>query len=170
MVQWLEDMELGHRIELGDWRMDEAEMIAFARKFDPQPFHIDPKAAAASHFGGIIASGWFTVACWMRAMMKQRMDQAGKHEPAADDTGSGPKPQGGPSPGFLDMRWPTPVRPGDIITFSATSAEKVMMKSRPDWGIIRSRNEGVNQNGDPVLQFIGQGMVKRRPPELRDQD
>lgn len=166
MAQWLEDMELGHRIELGDWRMDEAEMIAFAHKFDPQPFHIDPEAAAASHFGGIVASGWFTVACWMRAMMTQRKEQIEKHQPVADDT-PGPKPAVGPSPGFLDMRWTTPVRPGDVITFSTTSAEKVMMKSRPEWGIIRSRNEGVNQNGEQVLHFIGQGMVMRKPPELR---
>ncbi len=162
MAQWLEDIELGNRIELGAWAMDEAEMIAFARKYDPQPFHIDPVAAAGSHFGGIIASGWFTVACWMRAMMKQRNEQVGKYE-KPDVVTPGPKPQNGPSPGFINMRWPTPVRPGDVLTFSATTAEKILMKTRPQWGIIRSTNEGVNQKGELVLRFTGQGMVMRKP-------
>lgn len=157
MAQWLEDIELGNRIELGGWRMDEAEMIAFARKYDPQSFHIDPVAAAQSHFGGIVASGWFTVACWMRAMMKHRNEQDVKYEKPSE--ASGPRPQNGPSPGFINLKWPNPVRPGDIITYSATTSEKLLMKSRPGWGIIRSLNEGYNQNGEPVLQFTGQSMV-----------
>ncbi len=162
MANWLEDIELGNRIELGGWVMDEAEMIAFARKYDPQPFHIDPVAAGASHFGGIIASGWFTVACWMRAMIRQRNEQMLKYQPVRDE-GPGPKPQNGPSPGFINMQWPTPVRPGDVLTFSATTAEKLLMKSRPGWGIIRSTNQGVNQRGELVLSFTGQGMVTSKP-------
>ena len=164
MAQWLEDIELGNRIDLGPWVMDEAEMIAFARKYDPQPIHIDPAAAALSPHGGIIASGWFLVACWMRAMIRQRMEQTAKYEKPEDDSGgNGPKAQNGPSPGFLDMQWPTPVRPGDSITFTATTAEKILMKSRPQWGIIRSTNEGFNQKGELVLRFTGQGMVMRKP-------
>jgi len=162
MAQWLEDIELGSRNNLGDWLMDAEEMMAFAHKFDPQPFHIDPEAAAKSHFGGIIASGWFTLACWMRAMIKHRNQQAEKYAFAGDKT-TGPKPLIGPSPGFLNLTWPTPVRPGDVITFSATTAEKLVMKSRPGWGIIRSLNEGVNQNGELVLRYTGQGMVSTRP-------
>ena len=162
MAQWLEDIELGNRIGLGAWKMDEAEMIAFARKYDPQPFHIDPAAAAGSHFGGIVASGWFTIACWMRAMMKHRNEQNLKYEKPEIET-SGPKPQNGPSPGFINLQWPTPVRPGDVLTFSATTAEKILMKTRPQWGIIRSTNEGFNQKGELVLRFTGQGMVMRKP-------
>jgi acyl dehydratase len=161
MAQWLEDIELGNRIELGPWVMDAEEMIAFARKYDPQPFHIDPVAAAQSHFGGIIASGWFTIACWMRAMMKHRNEQNLKYAPPETET-PGPKPQNGPSPGFINLSWPNPVRPGDVISFSATTAEKLVMKSRPGWGIIRSTNEGFNQNGELVLRFTGQGMVSRK--------
>ena len=161
MAQWLEDIELGNRIELGQWVMEEAEMIAFARKYDPQPFHVDPAAAAQSHFGGIIASGWFTVACWMRAMIRQRNEQLLKYQKPENDS-PGPKPQNGPSPGFIDLIWPTPVRPGNVITFSATTSEKLVMKSRPGWGIIRSTNEGVNQDGELVLRFTGQGMVMCR--------
>lgn len=162
MAQWLEDMELGNRIELGDWLMDEAEMMAFARKYDPQLFHTDHAAAAKSFFGGITASGWFTVACWMRAMIRHRNAQAEKHQKPADET-PGPKPLAGPSPGFINLTWPTPVRPGDVISFSATPAEKVLMKSRPQWGIIRSTNEGINQRGELVLRFTGQGMIMRKP-------
>ena len=162
MAQWLEDIELGSRNNLGGWPMDRDEMMAFARKFDPQPFHIDPEAAARSHFGGIIASGWFTLACWMRAMMQHRDQQAEKYQ-FAGDKAAGPKPLIGPSPGFLNLTWPNPVRPGDVITFSATTAEKLVMKSRPGWGIIRSINEGINQNGELVLRYTGQGMVSTRP-------
>ncbi len=162
MAQWLEDIELGNRIDLGAWVMDEAEMLAFARKYDPQPFHIDPVAAAQSPFGGIIASGWFTVACWMRAMIKHRNEQAVKYAVPEQDA-PGPKPQNGPSPGFINMTLPNPVRPGDVISFSATTAEKLLMKSRPGWGIIRSTNEGFNQRGEPVLRFTGQGMTATRP-------
>ncbi len=161
MAQWLEDIELGNRIDLGAWKMDEAEMIAFAHKYDPQVFHIDPVAAGASHFGGIIASGWFTIACWMRAMIQHRNEQMAKYEKPETDA-SGPKAQNGPSPGFLNLLWPNPVRPGDVITFSATTAEKLVMKSRPGWGIIRSTNEGFNQKGELVLRFTGQGMVSRK--------
>ena len=162
MAQWLEDIELGNRIDLGAWVMHEAEMIAFARNYDPQPFHIDPGAAAKSHFGGIVASGWFTIACWMRAMITQRNAQAAKYEKPEPDA-PGPKPQNGPSPGFINLAWPNPVRPGDVITFSATTAEKLLMKSRPGWGIIRSTNEGFNQKGELVLRFTGQGMTATRP-------
>jgi len=162
MAQWLEDIELGNRIDLGAWLMDGEEMMAFARKYDPQSFHVDPEAAAKSHFGGIIASGWYTVACWMRAMMKHRDAQAEKYHYAADKS-PGQRPQIGPSPGFLNLSWPNPVRPGDVITFTATASEKLLMKSRPGWGIIRSLNEAYNQKGELVLRHTGQGMVSTRP-------
>lgn len=162
MAQWLEDIELGNRIELGDWLMDQDEMMAFARKYDPQTFHIDPEAAAKSYFGGIIASGWFTLACWMRAMVRHR-DQQGMKYIGEAEPGPGPKPLIGPSPGFLNLSWPTPVRPGDVISFSATACEKLVMKSRPEWGIIRSLNEGHNQKGELVMRHTGQGMVSTKP-------
>ena len=81
----------------------------------------------------------------------------------ADENGRKP-PAGGPSPGFLEMKWPTPVRAGDTISYSTEVIEKLDMKSRPGWGIVRSRNTGVNQHGETVMSFIGQGLIERRQP------
>lgn len=158
-MPWFEDIEIGTRMELGTYTFTEEEIVAFARKYDPQIFHTDPEAAKAGPFGGLVASGWHTTATWMKMMIRAR---AGHEEPA-DADGRKP-PAGGPSPGFLDLKWPTPVRPGDAITYSSTVSEKLDMRSRPDWGIVRSHNVGVNQNGETVLTFTGQGLVQRRIP------
>ncbi len=156
-MPWFEDLAIGTRQALGSHRFTEAEIIRFATKFDPQYFHIDPEAAAKSPYGGLIASGWHTASTWMKLMVvviRARTD-------APDDKGR--KPAAGPSPGFLDLKWPNPVRPGDTVSYSSTLIEKVELRSRPHWGLIRSRNEGVNQRGEMVLSFIGQALVQRRP-------
>ncbi|MEQ8267282.1 MAG: MaoC family dehydratase [Parvibaculum sp.] len=158
-MPWFEDIEIGTRMELGTYSFTEEEIVAFARKYDPQYFHTDPEAAKAGPFGGLTASGWHTTATWMKMMIRAR---AGREEPA-DADGRQP-PAGGPSPGFLDLKWPVPVRPGDRISYSSTVSEKLDMRSRPDWGIVRSHNVGVNQNGETVLTFTGQGLVQRRNP------
>lgn len=157
-MPWFEDMAIGVRQELGSYCFTAPEMIAFARKYDPQYFHIDAEAAAASQYGGLIASGWHNAAIWMKLMvatMRARPD-----EPAE----GGRRPSPGPSPGFLDLKWPNPVRPGDTIRYSTVLIEKQELRSRPGWGLIRSRNEGVNQRGELVLSFIGQALVERRIP------
>jgi acyl dehydratase len=158
-MPWFEDLIIGTRQELGSHIFTEEEIIRFATKFDPQYFHVDPVAAAASPYGGLIASGWHTASTWMRLMVvtiRARTDQ-----PDA----LGRKPEAGPSPGFLDLKWPNPVRPGDTIAYSTTLLEKVELRTRPKWGLIRSRNEGVNQRGEMVLGFIGQALVQRRPAD-----
>ncbi|MCW5605104.1 MAG: MaoC family dehydratase [Burkholderiales bacterium] len=157
-MPWFEDIEIGAHTELGPYTFTEEEIIRFAKKYDPQYFHIDAEAAKAGPFGGLTASGWHTTATWMKMMIRSR---TGRDDPP-DETGR--KPAGGPSPGFLDMKWPNPVRPGDTITYSSTVIEKIEMKSRPQWGIIRSRNIGINQHGQTVLEFTGQGMIERRNP------
>ena len=156
-MPWFEDLATGTRQELGSHLFTEAEIIRFATKFDPQYFHIDAAAAATSPYGGLIASGWHTVSTWMKLMvatLQARADQADEQ---------GRRPAAGPSPGFLDLKWPTPVRPGDTIAYSTTLTEKVELRSRPQWGLIRSRNEGVNQRGELVLSFTGQALIQRRP-------
>jgi acyl dehydratase len=154
---YLEDIELGQTIILEPYIFTEEEIIDFGRKYDPQYFHVDPIAAKDSHFGGLVASGFHIGAVWMKLMISHRMEQMAKLESSKD------KQTGGVSPGFLKMRWPNPVRPGDAITYSSTTFEKVELKSRPHLGIIRSMNKGVNQDGKTVLTFIGQGMMPRRP-------
>ena len=155
-MPWFEDIEIGSRLELGSHTFSAEEIIRFATKFDPQYVHIDAEAARRGPFGGLTASGWHTAATWMKLMTASRTGREG----APDETGR--KPAGGPSPGFLDMKWPNPVRAGDTITYSSIVIEKIEMKSRPDWGIIRSRNIGINQHGATVLEFTGQGMTQRR--------
>ena len=156
-MPWFEDMVIGSRQELGSHTFTEAEIIRFASKFDPQYFHVDPAAAAASPYGGLIASGWHTASTWMKlmvALIQARTDQLDEQ---------GRKPAAGPSPGFLELKWPNPVRPGDTVSYSTTLIEKIELRSRPEWGLIRSRNEGVNQRGELVLSFVGQALVQRRP-------
>lgn len=160
-MPWFEDIELGARRELGSFAFTEDNIVAFARAYDPQPFHVDPEAAKRSPYGGLIASGWHIAAIWMKLMMASRAGEPETSEPAPDGR---PAPSGGPSPGFLDLKWLKPVRPGDTISFSSTTVEKVDLKSRPAMGIMRSRNEGVNQNGELVFSFIGQGLIERREP------
>lgn len=158
-MPWFEDIKIGSRMELGSHTFTEDEIIAFARKYDPQYFHIDPETAKNGPFGTLTASGWHTSATWMKLMIAAR--RANAEPPDAD--GRQP-PAGGPSPGFLEMKWPVPVRVGDTISYSTEVIEKIDMRSRPGWGIVRSRNVGVNQNGETVMSFIGQGLVQRREP------
>lgn len=152
-MPWFEDMAIGTHEELGHYRFTEAEIIDFARKFDPQYFHVDPVAAAAGPYDGLIASGWHTVAVWMKLRVASMRTRAT----------DGDAPAGGPSPGFLDLKWPNPVRPGDTIRFESTLSEKIELRSRPSWGLIRGRNQGFNQQGELVLSFIGQAFIPRKP-------
>ena len=158
-MPWFEDIKIGSRLELGSHSFTAEEIIAFARKYDPQYFHVDEEAAKAGPFGGLTASGWHTSATWMKLMVRTRLGT--QEEPDAE--GRQP-PAGGPSPGFLQMKWPNPVRPGDTITYASEVVAKIDMKTRPEWGIVRSLNTGVNQRGEPVLSFIGQGLIQRRHP------
>jgi acyl dehydratase len=146
---WFEDIEIGMRRELGAYTFTQDEIIAFAREYDPQAFHIDPEAAKHSMFGGLIASGWHTAAVWMKLMIAAR-----DGGPAA--TGSGV------SPGFEDMRWLKPVRPGMTLTYSTEVIEKRPLHSRPQFGLIKSRNEARDESGALVFSFIGKGFVARR--------
>ncbi|MEP2830403.1 MaoC family dehydratase [Parvibaculum sp.] len=159
-MPWFEDIEIGSRTELGNHTFEADEIIAFAKKYDPQYFHVDAEAAKHGPFGTLTASGWHTSATWMKLMIASRRATP---EPA-DENGRTP-PAGGPSPGFLEMKWPNPVRAGDTISYSSEVIEKLDMRSRPGWGIVRSLNIGVNQHGETVMSFIGQGLIERRAPK-----
>lgn len=148
---WFEDMVLGTKKDLGTYTFTEEEIVAFAKKYDPQPFHVDPKAAAQSMFGGIIASGWHSAAIWMKRALESAVG-----EPA------GP---GIVSPGFEAMRWFKPVRASMTLSFSAEVAEKIDLRSRPDYGLVKSRNEARDETGALVFSFIGKTFVPRKPKE-----
>ncbi|HEX6212301.1 MAG TPA: MaoC family dehydratase [Methylomirabilota bacterium] len=123
------------------------EIVAFARQFDPQPFHLDEAAARRTIYGGLLASGWHTCAVYMRLMW----------ETFLKDTAS----LG--SPGVDEIRWIKPVRPGDTLRARFTVLEAIPSRSKPDRGIVRSLSEIFNQHGDVVMTMRGLGMFARRP-------
>ena len=154
-TRFFEELEIGRRHELGSFVFTAEEIVAFARSFDPQPFHMDEAAARASLFGRLAASGWHTAAVWMAAMVAHR-----KRQIAAT---TGRPARLGPSPGFRNLRWSKPVLAGDRITYVSEIADKRPSASRPDWGLFFHRNTGVNQHGEEVFSFDGCVFVERRP-------
>jgi acyl dehydratase len=146
---WFEDMDLGAKRDLGSYTISLEEIMEFAWKYDPQPFHIDAEAAAKSMFGGIIASGWHTAALWMKRVIESA------HGDEASD--------GIVSPGFEAMRWHKPVRPGMTLNFSTEVIEKVELKSRSDLGLVKQKNEAHDEAGTLVFSFIGKAFVPRKP-------
>ena len=143
---YFEDLEPGQVVELGSHTVSEEEILAFARQWDPQPFHVDPQAARSSVFGGLIASGWHTGAMWMRLYV---------------DTLLGPSSMG--SPGIEELRWLAPVRPGDTLSGRLTILEATPSERREDRGTVRIRGEMVNQDGVTVMSMVSRGHFARRP-------
>lgn len=147
MTTYFEDFEPGQVFELGDVVMTEDEIIEFATRYDPQPFHIDPEAAKDTVFGGLIASGWHTCSLFMRLLVEGLI--------------SGSASQG--SPGMDEVRWLAPVRPGDRLTARATVEEVTPSSKNPARGTVVLRNEMTNQDGVIVMRMRGVGMYGRRP-------
>jgi acyl dehydratase len=150
-----EYFDVGTAIELGSHTFAADEIKEFARKYDPQPFHVDEEAAGHSVFGALCASGWHTAAMWMRYNLKRRED--------AGDTpwgGPGPQPEFGPSPGFQNLKWLKPVYAGDTVTFTRRAVGHRALASRPGWRVLTIVCAGHNQNGDPVLEFESAVLVK----------
>ena len=156
-IPFFEDLVIGERIDLGERHFSEAAIIRFARDFDPQSFHVDPVAAKASIFGGLIASGWHTAAGWMAGMVANRTAAS----LAALQQGK-PSARLGPSPGFEGLRWIKPVHVGDTIRYTSAIIEKRHSASRPGWGIARHYNTGVNQKGEMVFSFHGTVFWEKR--------
>ncbi len=153
---YFEDIEVGASRDLGTETMTRDGIIAFAREYDPQPFHLDDEAARKSHFGKLAASGWHTGALWMRHVVRTR-DAVVKEMHAKGL----PVPSGGPSPGFTNLRWIKPVYVGDTISFASRVIEK-RPTSRPGWGLMFSDNSGTNQHGERVYEFRGSAFIQTR--------
>lgn len=144
---WWEDFRVGDRSEMGAHTFGEAEILAFGRQFDPQPFHTDARAAEAGVFGGLIASGWHTCAVGMRLMVESYLSRT---------VSLG-------SPGIDNVRWHKPVRPGDTITYTRLVLEARASTSRAGVGLVKHRWEAINQAGERVLTMEGWGMFGRKP-------
>ena len=146
-MRYYEDFEVGEVFDLPPIAVAEAEIIDFASKYDPQPMHTDPVAAADSPFGGLIASGWHSCALAMRAFAEWFRE--------GDVRSIG-------SPGLDSVRWLAPVRPGDRLAGSFEVLETRRSKSKP-MGLIKQRLEFRNQNGEVVLRMIGTGLYALKP-------
>src|SRR6266566_4617697 len=145
--RYFEDFAEGQTVDLGGFQYTEQEIIDFARAYDPQPMHTDPAAAAKSTYGGLIASGWQTVTSYMRILVEEIM---------RDSASVG-------SPGLDRLRWLKPVRPGDTLRARFTVLEARPSNSRPDWGIVRSKGEVLNQNDEVVMDVEAVNFFGRKP-------
>ena len=145
-----EDLEVGSTSKFGRYDVTRNEVIEFARKYDPQPFHLDDEAAAKTHFGRLSASGWHTCAMTM-AMLVENMK-------TSRQAGLG-------SPGMDNLRWVKPVFPGDTLRVETTIVEKRRSKNRPDMGLFKSDVTIFNQDDEPVMTMRSNGLIKVRNPE-----
>lgn len=147
MTQYFEDLEVGATQRFGAYAVTREEVIDFARRFDPQPFHLSDEAAAATHFGRLSASGWHSCAMVM-AMLVENLR-------AHDQAGLG-------SPGVDELRWLKPVHPGDTLRCEMQLLEKRRSASRPEMGIFKSRLIVYNQDDVAVLSMISNGLIRTR--------
>ena len=147
MRRYFEDFTPGDEIELGQHTITKESIIAFAREFDPQVFHLDEDAARDTIFGGLVASGWHTGSVTMRLLYEGVI----KHVVSLG------------SPGIDELRWIKPVRPGDTLSGRMTVTECVPSRSKPDRGIVRSLLELRNQHGEVVVTIKGMSLLGRRP-------
>jgi len=146
-LRYWEDFPVGTEAEHGSVEMTEEAMVAFAREFDPQPFHIDPEAAASGPFGGLIASGWYTAALYMKLFALSELQ---------DSASMG-------SPGVEELRWLAPVRPGDVLTARSRVLEAWPSATAPGRGTFIGEHEFVNQRGEVVMRFRARSLMARRP-------
>lgn len=144
---YFEDFPAGRVDESAPRTITREEMVEFARKYDPQPFHLDDEAAKKTIFGGLIGSGWLTVSVMMRLLWDTMLK---------DVVSLG-------SPGSDEVRWLKPVRPGDTLRARFTVVEAIPSRSKPDRGVVKTFTEMLNQHGEVVMTMRGMGMFGRRP-------
>jgi acyl dehydratase len=147
MTRYFEDFQVGDIFDLGRTSATQEEIIAFARQFDPQPFHTDPERAKESFFGELIASGWHTISLFMRLMVDGLINET---------ISMG-------SPGVDEVRWIRPVRSNEVLRGRFTVLDSKVSQSRTNLGIIRSRCELLNPSGEVVMSLLGTHFIGRRP-------
>ena len=145
---YFEDLELGSETYFGSYEVTREEVLDFARKYDPQPFHLSDEEAAKTHFGRIAASGWHTCAMTMAVIARKVTSQ---------------KQAGLGSPGVDELRWLKPVYPGDTLHVRGTVVDKTPSRSKPDIGSFRTETIVTNQDDVPVMRFTSIVLIRRRP-------
>jgi acyl dehydratase len=146
-VRYFEDYPPGAVFEGGAIPVSEAEILEFARKYDPQAMHTDPAAAASGFFGGLIASGWHTAGLMMRLFTAHFLSPASSLA----------------SPGIDELRWSKPVRPGDVLSIRVTVTEARRSRSKPEQGVVRSLVEVLNPRGEVVMTLKPVSLIRCRP-------
>lgn len=146
--RFFEDFRPGEVLEFGDYLVTEEEIVEFAKRYDPQPFHVDHEAADRSIYGGLIASGWLTGSIVMRLLVDHFISPVSSMG----------------SPGVDEIRWTKPVRPGDRLKLRVTVVETRRSQSKPDRGIVQVQQEMINQQGDTVMSLRGMSLAKCRTP------
>jgi acyl dehydratase len=149
-VQYFEDIEVGRTASFGSYAVTREEVMEFAAKYDPQPFHLSDEAAAKTHFGRLSASGWHTCAMVMAMLVAHLKDN---------------KQAGLGSPGIDALKWVKPVYPGDTLRCETEILEKRVSASRPEMGIFKSRMSVFNQDDVLVMTFVSNGLVATRPTD-----
>jgi acyl dehydratase len=147
---YFEDLAVGAETNFGSYEVTREEVLDFARKYDPQPFHLSDEAAAKTHFGRIAASGWHTAAMTMAVIARHVVDQ--------EQAGLG-------SPGIDELRWRKPVYPGDTLHVRGEILEKTPSRSRPELGSFRTQTIVTNQNDETVMTFVSIVLIRRRPSQ-----
>ena len=147
-MQYFEDIEVGRRQAFGRYEVTRDEVIAFAAKYDPQPFHLSEQAAAETFFGRLSASGWHTCAMTMAMLVENMRGQ--------EQAGLG-------SPGIDELRWLKPVYPGDTLRCESEVIEKRPSASRPEMGLYKSRLTVFNQHDVAVMSMVSNGLIRTRP-------
>tara|TARA_B100000676_G_C18059135_1_gene836498 strand:- start:1411 stop:1896 length:486 start_codon:yes stop_codon:yes gene_type:complete len=152
--RWFEDIPVGEFHVFGSHTFTEQEIIAYGERYAPNVYHTDPDGALETIYEGVVASGWHVCAVWMRKMVDYMEAYAhGVHDGRRNGAGIG----------IRDLRWLHPVRPGHKLTYTYEIIEKPDKVLRNKWGIIRSRNEAVNQDGQVVMTFVIDILAERRP-------
>lgn len=146
-MRYFEDIEIGKTQKFGNYQVVREEVIDFASKYDPQPFHLDDEAAAKTHFGRLSASGWHTCAMTMAMLVENLKNN---------------KEAGLGSPGIDQLRWLKPVFPGDTLRVETTVIEKRQSQSRPEMGIYKAELTIFNQNDEPVMSMVSNGLIRVR--------
>jgi acyl dehydratase len=145
---YFEDMDVGASRVFGHYDVTREEVLDFARKYDPQPFHLSDEEAAKTHFGRLAASGWHTCAMTMAVIARAVVDD---------------KQAGLGSPGVDELRWLKPVYPGDRLTVTGTIVDKTPSRSKPEIGSVRTETIVTNQDEVPVMRFTSIVLMRRRP-------
>lgn len=149
-LKYFEDLVVGTKASFGRYEVTREEVVEFASKYDPQPFHLSDEAAAQTYFGRLSASGWHTAAMAMRMAVE---NMKGAHITSLG------------SPGIDELRWLKPVYPGDVLRCETELLDKRVSRSRPEMGITKGRTIVLNQHDEAVMTFVANGLIRTRPQE-----